>query len=211
MTSRPEHHVPPTRLSRTWVRYLLGFTVGVGVGLAPYLGILKVPLFAPLLGLIPDSLQDTLIPLSASLMGVIAVVVQWYGGERLSRRWLSKTFVKTLFVTGAAFLLLTVLQTTVVVRVPILGGDDAVSFLVGFVRPVKPPCTEEISDAECIKHISLSTSAVESFWGDGQIRLARISLMLSYMLFTGSFGALIGLIILRDRLAEKGGRAVRRG
>ena len=33
---------PATALSKQFVRYLVGFGVGVGIGLAPYLGILNV-------------------------------------------------------------------------------------------------------------------------------------------------------------------------
>src|SRR5215475_12041913 len=65
------------RLASDWVRYLLGFTVSIGVGLAPYLGLVGVPLFTPLLSLIPHSLQSIAIPISIASMGIIAVVVQW--------------------------------------------------------------------------------------------------------------------------------------
>jgi len=193
---------PPTPLARQLVRYILGFGVGVGVGLAPYLGLLRVPLFTPLLALIPDSIQNTVIPLSAALMGLVAIVIQWYGGEALKAGRLRKLFGKTLLVSGGAFVLLLIIHTQVVVAVPILGGSDSVPFVVGFTRPNKSPCTEEVSDAECIKRLTLSTSAIESFWGDRQVRLARLILMSAYLLLTSSFGALIGLIILRDRLNE---------
>lgn len=206
--ARRESPRPPTPLARRLVRYILGFGVGVGVGLAPYLGLLKIPLFAPLLDLIPESIQNTLIPLSAALMGIVAVAAQWYGGEAITRKWLRRLFARALTLAGLSFVLLLAVHTLLVVRVPILGGDDTVSFVVGFVRPSKPPCTEGVSDAECIKKITLDPAAVESFWGDRQVRLARLSLMISYLLFTGTFGALIGLILLREIVIDKsrGGR-----
>ncbi len=192
--------VAPTPTARKLVRYLLGFGVGVAVGLAPFLGVLRIPLFAPLLDLIPRQVQSTLIPLSAALMGMVAVVVQWYGGVRVNHQWLHRKFIRGLVFSGVMLVVLIVVHTQVVVAVPILGGEYSVTFLVGFSRPVRPPCTEDVSDAECIKLISLDPSLVESFWGDRQVRLARLALMMSYLLFTSSFGALIGLIILREGL-----------
>jgi hypothetical protein len=190
---------PATPLSRRLVRYVIGFGVGVGVGLAPYLGLLDVPLFRPLLSLIPASIQDTVIPLSAALMGVIAVVVQWYGGERLTRRRLRKVFTRTLATAVLAFVLLTVIHS-LVVRTITMGKGESASFIVGFTRPPnKPPCTAEVSDAQCIKLVTFDLAEIESYWGDGRIRLARLSLIFAYLLFTGSFGALVGLIVLRER------------
>lgn len=200
----PASSVPlPTPVSKRLVRYMLGFGVGISIGLAPYLGLLRVPLFAPLLNLIPDSIQNTIIPLSAAFMGTLAVAVQWYASENIVRSSFKKLFKRTLLITATAFILLLVLHTFVVVSVPILGGQDSITFVVGFTRPYKPPCTSEVSDSECIKRITLDPTAVASFWGDRQVRLATVSLMLSYLAFTGSFGALIGVMILRDASAQK--------
>lgn len=189
---------PATPLARKLVRYIIGFGVGVGVGLAPYLGILNVPLFKPLLSLIPDAIQNTVIPLSAALMGVVAVVVQWYGSERLSRLELRKTFTRTLIILVVTFITLVVVHTMVVVSIPIEKGES-LTFLVGFTRPNKPPCTAEVADAECIKLITSNPEAIESFWGDRRIRMAKIALMFSYLIFTASFGAMVGLIVLKEK------------
>jgi len=200
---------PPTPLGRKLVRYVLGFGVGIAVGLAPYLGLLDVPLFKPLLSLIPDSVRDQVIPLSAALMGAVAVVVQWYAGERLARRWLRRLFARTLGAAVLSFILLTIIHSLVVVTLPI-GRHESASYVVGFTRPVKPLCTAEISNAECIKLVTTDPAEIASFWGDRQVQLARLSLIFSYLLFTGSFGTLIGLIILREgqenRDGERGSR-----
>ena len=192
---------PVTSLSRKFVRYILGFGVGVGVGLAPYLGLLNVPLFKPLLTLIPGSIRDVVLPLSAALMGTVAIVVQWYGGERLTRAGLRKAFARTLIALVLTFVALTVVHILVVVTLPIEEGES-IAFVVGFTRPNRPPCTAEVSDAACIEAITSNPSAIESFWGDRQIRLAKLALIFSYLLFTSSFGALVGLIILKDRALE---------
>ena len=194
---------PPTPVARKLVRYILGFGVGVGIGLAPYLGLLNVPLFKPLLALIPESIQNTVIPLSSALMGTAAVVTEFYGGEYISRARLRRLFKRTLLIAIVAFIILIVIHTFVVVTIPILGGKESVSFVVGFTRPNKPPCSAEISDAACLKLLTLDTSEIESFWGDKQIRFAKGLLIITYLLFTGAFGAIIGLIVIRDKVKTK--------
>jgi hypothetical protein len=191
----------PTPLARQLVRYVVGFGVAVAIGMAPFLGELDLPLFTPLLHLIPRSIRDTLVPLSAALMGLVAVVVQWLGEERLTRVWLRKMFGRTLVIASLSFLLLLVLHNFVVVRVPIPSIGSTETFLVGFTRPDTPGCTG-FSNAECIKRLSMDEKRIASYWGDSQISLAALCLKLSYLLFTGSFGALVGLLVLRTRLKK---------
>lgn len=192
----------PPPITQQWIRYLLGFTVSVAIGLAPFLGKVDVPLFDSLLGLIPTNLQETVLPLSAALMGIIAVSVQWYASERINRAWLGKWFSRTLMSTFVSFLVLSVVHTFVVVRVHIRGGEEVISTLVGFARPVKPPCSEKLSDSECLEYVTLDPAAIESFWGSGQIRLATLALILPYLIFMGSFGLLVGLFLIKERQSE---------
>ncbi|HEX5757764.1 MAG TPA: hypothetical protein VF121_01075 [Thermoanaerobaculia bacterium] len=189
--------LPPTPLTRKFFRYLGGFGVATGMGLAPVLGQLDLPLLTPLLHLIPRSLRDTLVPLSALLMGLMAVVVQWLGQERRSRAWLRKAFVGALIAAGVAFLLLVVLHLFVVVRVSVLGGEWFETFVVGFTRPDADAC-RGYSNAECVQRLSLDEKRIASHWGDGQIGVASLCLELAYLLLTGSFGALVGLVVLRE-------------
>lgn len=193
---------PATPMGRKFVRYVVGFGVGIGIGLAPYLGLLEVPPFKALLTLIPSTIQDRVIPLSAALMGTLAVVIQWYGGESISRRWLRKMFARTLSIAVVTFILLTVVHELVVLDLSI-GNGKSVSLIVGFSRPKKPPCTEEVSDRECLKLVTLDPAEIEAFWGERQVRLARLSLIFSYLFFTGSFGMLIGLLILKEGLQNR--------
>jgi hypothetical protein len=188
----------PTPLARRFVRYVVGFGVAVAIGLAPFLGELDLPLFTPLLHLIPRSVRDTLVPLSAALMGLVAVVVQWLGEERLSRVRLRKMFARTLAVAVFSFVLLFTLHNFIVVRVPIPSLDSTETFIVGFTRPDAPGC-QGFSDSECIKRLSMNEELIASYWGDRRIALASLCLKLAYLLFTGSFGALVGLLALRDQ------------
>src|SRR5688572_28330666 len=58
----------PPGLASKLLRYILGFGVSFGIGLAPYLGTFNIPGFTPVLSLIPKSIQNTAIPLAAILM-----------------------------------------------------------------------------------------------------------------------------------------------
>jgi hypothetical protein len=209
--------VQPPSLRRH-LGYILGFTVSTGVGLAPYLGKVNVPLFDPLLNLIPNSLQNTLLPLSAALMGLVAVVVQWFAQERLAGTWLRRTFLAVLVSSLLTFAALVVVHTFVVVSVQIEGGKDRATFLVGFSRPDDLPCTvvepapqalttsppgpqygriRRLSDADCIRKLSFDEAQVIGFWGDRAVRIARLSLFASYLCFTSCIGLAVGLLVLK--------------
>jgi hypothetical protein len=64
-----------------------------------------------------------------------------------------------------------------------------------------------VGDAECIARLTLSDARVAAFWGDREVRLARLALLASYLGATGVFGALVGLVFLRDEMTS----AARRG
>ncbi len=208
----------PTTRARRWVRYLLGFGVGVGVGLAPYLGRVNVPGFSALLTMLPDSLRDTALPLSAAVMGLVAVCVQWYGEERLSRAWLRRAFAIAAAAFVAALVAFAVVQSYVVVPVHVGAENFTASFLVGFDTPDRPPCpragADAVGDAECIKRLTLDDARVAAFWGDRSVRVARLALLGSYLAATGAFAALVGLVLLREvathRIATRGARGGRR-
>lgn len=173
------------------------FGVSATIGLAPYLGKLDVPGFEPLLKLLPRSLQDTAIPLSSALMGVVSVIAQWHGATRLGEKRLQKWFRRTRLFAVLMFLALVTVYCFTVVRVPIGRHGDADRFLVGFSRPTTCPCERRLSDALCVERITLSEAAIASCWGDTRIRIAELCLLLSYLAFTSSFGALIGLVRLQ--------------
>jgi len=201
----------PTQTAHRFVRYVVGFGVAVGVGLAAYLGKLDVPLFTPLLRLIPMNMQDMLLPLSAALMGIVAVAVQWFGTVHLSRTWLRRNFVLALVSTVVLFVVLIIVHSLVVVRVPIDNASSTVGVLVGWdTRPIVEPCGARISDSECIQKISLDPAQVESMWGSSSMRRAQVALTLAYLGFTGVFGWLVGLLVLlpeqEQTVAESPGR-----
>ena len=189
---------PPTRLTRLWVRALVGFMVGASVGLAPYLGLMNVPMFVPLLELLPRSVRSTAIPLSSALMGVIAMWVQWYGWDRTSPRWLKRSFVRGLVASLSLLILLMIIHTAVVVGVEVDGGGASESFIVSLRRTPACKCALETPDSACIKLISFEESEIQRCWGDRPVRFAKLSLGMAYLATTTSVGLLCGLVVLRD-------------
>jgi hypothetical protein len=98
-------------------------------------------------------------------MGIVAVAVQWAGSEDLNATRMHRWFARIVVASLVGPLALTAVHTMLVVPVQILGGQQRVRFVVGLTRPTRPPCTAGISDAECIKRLTLDRSAIESFWG----------------------------------------------
>jgi hypothetical protein len=176
----------------------VGFSAGVAVGLAPFLGVLKVPLFTPLLALYPVTLQSRLIPISGAVMGLAAVTIQWYGAERLSRRWLRRAFLSFLAVAGLALVLLLFVRAAFVVDVPIQGGEQQAAFVVGWNRLPTCPCTEN-SDPLCIRNtLTLNPAQIETCWNSRAVRFGELLLQFNYLAFIACFGAITGLVVLRE-------------
>jgi hypothetical protein len=174
--------------------------VSVAVGLAPYLGKLHIPLFAPMLSLIPASVQPVAIPLSAASMGIVAVLVQWYGSQHLSPRWLHAMFIRSIAICIFCLVALTTIEFIAVVRVNVPSVGSTVSFAVGPSRPNTPPCTG-LGPEDCIKHkLSLDEAQIETYFGERQANITKLVLVLTYVIFMSMFGVLVGLVMLAGRL-----------
>jgi hypothetical protein len=192
---------PPTALARRYVRWVVGFSVGVGIGMAPFLGKVKVPGFSPLLELFPLQLQGVLIPLSAFLMGTIAVGVQVLAGEGLKRSTLTRSLLSGLAVILASLVVFVVLYNLFVVSVRVPNGYVAV--IVTSERLPGCGCAPASSDPDCIESLSLDPAALETCWGGPALKMRKLALQLNYLLLTGGFGALVGLLLLREEDQEK--------
>lgn len=203
---------PPTDLGRKYVRYVVGFGVGVAVGMAPFLGLLEVPFFAPLLSLFPPSaegVRGAAIPLSSFLMGLVTVGIQFAYGEEISRRWLRWSFAATFLALVAGLVVMLYLHTENVLSIPNVRTTNerttSVWLVVGGPRPDPPlpgcPCTREESDVSCVEGIAFER--VKLCWGDRQVKRAERSLTLAYLFLTGGFGALIGLLLLQEESRRK--------
>jgi hypothetical protein len=197
-----EHHdasvpvLPP--VLRLWVRMMLALTVSVGVGLAPLLGTLSVPLFSPLLSLLPLQIQGVSITLSTAAMALVAIWVQWHATSIFGRGDLDQWFKKSILSAVAFFLLLFTANNFLVVRVSYMGGQRAVSFLKGIVRPQPDECAG-LSDQNCIKdRLHFDEGSIAGYWGDSQINLARYLFVLFYTVLLSHFAVLIGLLVIRE-------------
>lgn len=187
----------PRGIAGRWVRFVVSFGVGSVIGLAPYLGLVQVPPFKSLLEMIPESLRPTTIPVAAALMGIIAVAVQWYAGERVTRRWLRRRFGWALGIAVAMVFLFMFVQTTYVVTVTADGGATVRSFVVATARLPSCKCPPSAGDQICINGLGWNEAEIEQCWGDRPVRQARNILRASYLFTTGSFAVLVGLLLLR--------------
>lgn len=196
MATKPE---PPTAVGRRIVRYVLGFTVGVGVGLAPYLGTQEVPLFAPLISLYPDSVRDVLIVLSTAAMSIVVVGIQWgadqYQATNKVRGWFSKLFAAAI----ASFIVLIVVVTLTIVRVPVGSGNSVESFVTSFgsrLPQCASSCSQAESDAQCITNLTFNETRIAGCWGDTNVRVATLAILFSYLATTSFFGAIVGCLLI---------------
>lgn len=203
----------PRGVGRTLVRYIAGFGVGFSVGLAPFLGKLRVPGFDALLSLYPPTVRDYLLPLAAFGMATTAVAVTFYGNVGVAFRDLQIAFRRTLVGVGLLFLLLFLVYSAVVVHVPRADGRPT-AFIVALQR--QPRCEArcgDLSDETCIaERLSFNPGAVDACWGQGNVRVNRTILSGLYLALMIGFGLLTGLLVLyekRQQISTKGPRNVR--
>lgn len=192
---------PPTPLARQFVRLLVGFGVGVGVGSAPFLGTVDVPLFEQLVEVFPNEGRNRLFALGAFAMGVVAVAIQFYAGERSSRRNIRRLFSRTLLAIVVALVTLGVLVVKFVGQIDV-GGGGVASFVIAGDRPEGCPCPARLSDQACLSTLIASPTVIESCWDPDTTENVELALLGSYLLLTSGFGALIGLLLLQ-RVAKQ--------
>jgi hypothetical protein len=195
--SRDVGRVP--NFTSQWARYVVGFSVSVAVGLAPYLGKIKVPLFTPMLSLVPDSLQDIAVPLSSASMGISAVVVQWYASRRRVERQIHRWFARTAISCVVLLVLFSTLELLCVVRIEVPAAGGVASFAVGPINPHKPPCEmPTLTRAACITQQlkTLDETRIESHFGETQANVSKLFLLITYITFMSCFGVMVGLLTL---------------
>jgi hypothetical protein len=181
-----------------YVRYVVGFGVAVGVGLAPFLGKYKVPLFESLLELIPESSKHTLIPLSAFLMGLVAVAIQFYAGDNISQKSIKRRFTLGFAAILLAFIALVLLYTPKhVLRIPDPSTGSYEPVVLGWSRlPTGKICTCTPTDSDLMCAYALGLDSLEICWPS--IPQVQLSLHLLYLILTGGFGGLIGALLFRE-------------
>ena len=203
---RPSIRLPSTLAGR-YTRYVAGFGVAVPLGLAPFLGMVRVPGFSALLELFPQGTRTFLIATSAMLMGFVAIGIQFYAGETIRRGLVAKRFKATLILILISFFALVVIYSIRVLKVhdPATGEDQPV--ILGWSRLSEAEgcgCPDAVGDEACAEGLAYD---LRTCWPHhGQVSLA---LHLLYMVLTGGFGALIGLLLLQEE-AKRQQKAKRR-
>jgi hypothetical protein len=207
---------PPSSFAGDFGRRIRWFGVWFLVGIAPFLGKVKVLGFSALIELYPSSLQDWLIPLSGIFMGMMAVTVEFVSSKRTDERMVTRWFVRNIAAFAASFLLLVTVYIFTVVhvgRTVARGPNEALGFVNVAVitgsRTVPPQfpgseckCVAGQPAERCVADISLKPENIETCFGSDRIAFATLALVLLYLAVTGSFVAAIGLLLISKRSAN---------
>jgi hypothetical protein len=95
---------------------------------------------------------------------------------------------------------LAAIETVAVVRVDVPAVGETVSFAVGPSHPGTPPCAG-LSRADCIEHqLSLDESRINSYFGEGWVSATKFALVIVYIAFMSTFGALVVMLARQIRL-----------
>jgi hypothetical protein len=135
-------------------------------------------------------------------MGVIAAGTQFYSGFNISAS-LSRRYAKwTLTVILSLLLILMFLHRRFVKTVH-FSEQQVVSYIIGSERTENCPCAKRMSDAACIRTRNANPDNIEDCWLKEEISSREFSLSLVYILLTGSFAYFIGLLLIRESVADK--------
>lgn len=193
----------PTILASRYVKYIVGFAVAVGVGLAPFLGVVQIQAYQALLEIFDDFFdRQTLIAFSTFLMGVIAVAIQFYAGERISRRAIRRRFTAALAALLIGLFTLFSLYQTKVVPVSFSDlSDQPLIVVLGWSRSDDCPCPP----SDSIGQIKLCLEGMQydpgPCWPGN--RGVKLAMMLAYLLLMGGFAALVGLLLLQEEIFRR--------
>jgi TIR domain-containing protein len=190
----PEQIPLPTALSRDLARRVLGLGVGIVVAMAPFLGYVKVPGFEALFNLLPFQIQSEIVALSAFIVSLITVALQFYVAEKISRRVLRRIFKRVLFAVLIGFVGFIVLLSALTERVP--RGHKKVSVMISFSRTTDCICKTS-NNIECIRELSFNEAAIQSCWGTGPLKVIKVLFILWYLALMSGFVVLVGLDLLR--------------
>lgn len=189
--------------ARTMIRLGVSFGVGFAVAMAPLIGAKEIPFFRPLADLLSESHRNVLIPVSALLLGLIAMSVHFLLGEKVSRARIRKTFVATLIAIGVSVVALVTLHQLYIVK----AGCSAEPIVLGWSRLESCGCEPGSSDRTCLED---SACQIEGCWKESQARQVTLSIYLSYLFILCGFEVLVGLLTLQESaraIARRRGRA----
>ncbi len=191
--------LPPA--ARKYLVYFLAFTVTLGAGLAPFLGLVKVPGFIAIGDLFPLNLQKAVAAFAAFLIALPAVGVQFFAGDRFTARRLKVAFVRVFVVLFVGILALYAIYTMFVAQVE-LGGNLSAAYVVGATMLPDCPCVaQKVQISSCIGPvIDTNPAHVEDCYPRAEIVARKNWLSLLYLLVMFTFGVMIGLVVLKEKL-----------
>lgn len=198
-----------TTLRQRFVRMVLSLSVSAAVGLAPFLGKVKVPLFTTLLALFPQSIANVAIIFSTATMGIVAAYVQFFGSDRTPLPDIRRKFLVAIRWCIFLLALLLIIYFVTVTRVPFLGGAESASFVTGFTGSRDPRCAQ-MSSAQCILKVTTFDEAnIDAAFGELRIRLAKAMLVIVYVSFMSMFAYAVALIVLEEIAGAASGTNLR--
>lgn len=197
----------PTK-SRKYVVYVTALTVALSIGLAPLLGVRKVPAIGELF---PLNMQKAAAAFAAFLMTLPAVGVEFFAGDKFNKQRLTKAFTIVFAVLFAVVLALYVTYTVTVAHVE-LGADLSAAYVVGGTMLPDCPCAaKKLQISSCIGPVLDTNPAhVEDCYPRADIVARKNILSLLYLLMMFSLGVLIGLVVVRDQLTHRQKRSAKR-
>ena len=209
----PPPEKPPTAFSSDLGSRIRWFGIWFLVGLAPFLGKVKVPGFSALIEMYPRSLQGWLIPLSGIFMGMMAVAAEFVSFQRSSDRTLARWFGWNVGIFALSLILLTTVYIFTVVQVERTLPDkpDEPSATVNLAvitgsRSVPAQfagsdckCIPGQAAERCIADISLKPANVATCFGGERIAISTLALVLLYLAVTGSFVAAVAMLVIQQR------------
>ena len=209
----PPPEKPPTAFSSDLGGRIRWFGIWFLVGLAPFLGKVKVPGFSALIEMYPRSLQGWLIPLSGIFMGMMAVAAEFVSFQRSSERTLARWFGWNAGIFALSFILLTTVYIFTVVQVertlPEKPDEPSVTVSLAVITGSRSvPAQFAGSDCKCIRgeaaerclaDISLKPANVATCFGSERIAISTLALVLLYLAVTGSFVAAVAMLVIRQR------------
>lgn len=194
---------PLTPAGSKFLRYILSFVVTFGVGLAPiWSG--KVPGFHGVLDVYPKDLQDS-IPFVSLGMSVVAVAVQFFAGDFMSRRRLKITFSVVVVVFMVLMLATYVAYKVVVVRIQVPASHENVAYVVGATPLPTCDCAKRgLEIRRCIGFaISVNPDEVAACFSREEIAARSILLSVLYILLMLSLAVLIALLMLKESMPKE--------
>lgn len=174
---------------------LLGVALGAGFvfvfSMGPLTGAKRIPHFQPLSDALLDKHRNFLLPISGTLLAVIALTIHFYYGEKLSLKRLRRGFFLTLaifLVSLGAFMTLP--------RYVVKPGCLVHPTVVGWSRLPGCVCDEGVPDADCYVDNACGPAGC---WSQSQIFAVESSIYASYLGSLCGFVAMAGIVVLIER------------